>query len=152
MAADSPRYDDLGQRVTTCCGCYSTYMDVGTFNAPEGQQALCCKACYDEVPMGEGDGSEFAPGVDPDAYYRASFAQDKLEPLTGFPHSLTEAQIAALKEDVAATFTEDSELSWVEYADRIDGRWSSYADVLIAQKERALRLLVESENLNRKEN
>ena len=43
------RYDKDGQRVTSCCGSYSTYHD----------ETLCCKSCYNEVDFGEGDGSEF---------------------------------------------------------------------------------------------
>ena len=42
-------YDDDGQRLTSCCGAYSTYQ--------EGY--LCCKRCYEIVPIGEGDGNEF---------------------------------------------------------------------------------------------
>ena len=37
------------QRVTDCCGAYSTYHD----------QTLCCKRCWNEVEIGEGDGNEF---------------------------------------------------------------------------------------------
>jgi hypothetical protein len=54
-------------------------METGTFNSPEGQQALCCKACYGEVPIGEGDGTEFKPGVDPDAYYEEHFRRQRWE-------------------------------------------------------------------------
>ena len=42
-------YDEDGQRLTSCCGCYSTYQD----------GFLCCKRCYEFVPIGEGDGSEY---------------------------------------------------------------------------------------------
>lgn len=66
------RYDDGGQRVTSCCGCYSTYMDAGY-----GTEFLCCKSCYNEVDFGEGDGSEFRAGVDPDEYYKEQFARDE---------------------------------------------------------------------------
>ena len=31
---------------TRCCNAYSTYVD----------DALCCKVCWEEVPVGEGDG------------------------------------------------------------------------------------------------
>ena len=64
------RYDDGGQRVTSCCGCYSTYGDDGV---------LCCKRCYNEVDFGEGDGSEFFPGVDEDIYYKNVFAAEEVE-------------------------------------------------------------------------
>jgi hypothetical protein len=60
-------YDQGGQRVTSCCGCYSTYCDT----------TLCCKACYNEVDIGEGDGSEFLPSmteVDIDLYYKNVFS------------------------------------------------------------------------------
>lgn len=67
-------YDEGGQRVTNCCGCYSTYMDAG-----DGSQILCCKSCYNEVDFGEGDGSEFTPGVDPDLYYKNMFAAEERE-------------------------------------------------------------------------
>ena len=43
------RYDEGGQRLTTCCGCYSTYYDAD----------LVCKSCYHIVPDGEGDGTDF---------------------------------------------------------------------------------------------
>ena len=36
-----------GTRLTNCCGAYSTYMDT---------DQLCCKACYNPVEDGEGDG------------------------------------------------------------------------------------------------
>lgn len=48
------RYAEDGQLLTSCCGCYSTYME-----RTDGREALCCKACYREVPLGEGDGSVF---------------------------------------------------------------------------------------------
>jgi hypothetical protein len=41
-----------GVRLTDCCGAYSTYVDF----------ALCCKACYNEVPVGQGDGAETQDG------------------------------------------------------------------------------------------
>ncbi len=37
-----------GTRLTDCCGARSTYCD----------ETLCCKVCYNEVPVGQGDGSE----------------------------------------------------------------------------------------------
>ncbi len=68
-------YDALGQRVTACCMAYSTYMD---FDGP-GLQVLCCKACCHPVPIGQGDGTEFRPGVDPDAYYEEHFRRQRWE-------------------------------------------------------------------------
>lgn len=68
------KYDKGGQRVTSCCGCYSTYCDAG-----DGSQILCCKSCYNEVDFGEGDGSEFAPGVNQDLYYKNVFAAEEVE-------------------------------------------------------------------------
>ena len=55
------RYDEGGQRLTTCCGCYSTYYDAD----------LVCKSCYHIVPHGEGDGTEFREGVTVDSYWEA---------------------------------------------------------------------------------
>jgi hypothetical protein len=72
MANTAKRYDEHGQRVTDCCGSYSTYMEVNS----RGDQALCCKACYHEVTVGQGDGNEFAPGVTADEYYKAAFAAE----------------------------------------------------------------------------
>ncbi len=63
------KYDKGGQRVTSCCGCYSTYCD----------EVLCCKSCYAEVEFGEGDGSEFRAAVDPDLYYKNLFAAEEVE-------------------------------------------------------------------------
>ena len=63
------RYDKGGQRVTSCCGSYSTYHD----------ETLCCKACYNEVDFGEGDGSEFRAGVNEDLYYKNVFAAEEVE-------------------------------------------------------------------------
>jgi len=60
------RYDKLGQRMTDCCGCYSTYHD----------DTLICKRCYNEVDFGEGDGTEFRPGVTADEYFEAHFAAE----------------------------------------------------------------------------
>lgn len=67
------RYDDLGQRVTDCCGCYSTFCEGESGDC----DVLCCKKCYHEVEFGEGDGSEFAEGVDPDEYYKEQHRRDE---------------------------------------------------------------------------
>lgn len=49
---DGKRWDeDEGTRLTDCCGACSTYV--------EG--VLSCKACYEAVPPGQGDGSELRP-------------------------------------------------------------------------------------------
>jgi len=79
---------------------------------------------------------------------RVTFAVERIDYLTGFPHNLSTHQMAALREDVIASFTQDEELTWSEYAARIDGRWAHYADVLHSQQARALRLLEKSEALN----
>jgi len=42
-------YGDDGMRLTSCCGAHSTFS--GGY--------LCCKNCYEIVPIGEGDGNEF---------------------------------------------------------------------------------------------
>ena len=47
------QYNNEGVRLTDCCAAMSTYMDNGA-----GEYALCCKACYEEVPAGQGDGAE----------------------------------------------------------------------------------------------
>ncbi len=68
------RYDAGGQRVTSCCGSYSTYADCGT---SEHVEVLCCKVCWCEVDFGEGDGSEFRPEMseaDIDRYYKNVFS------------------------------------------------------------------------------
>ena len=41
-------YDAEGIRLTDCCACYSTYHD----------DSLICRACYEYVTVGEGDGAE----------------------------------------------------------------------------------------------
>jgi hypothetical protein len=72
MAA--PLYDDLGQRLTDCCAAYSTYAECGTFDRPgETTEILCCKSCYHPVAIGQGDGTEFRPGVTSEAYFRETF-------------------------------------------------------------------------------
>lgn len=43
------RYDRDGMRLTNCCGAHSTFTDDG----------LACKACYELVEFGEGDGNEY---------------------------------------------------------------------------------------------
>jgi len=49
------RYNSEGMRLTDCCGAYSTYCQ----SDESGQlDTLCCKACYAEVPFGQGDGGE----------------------------------------------------------------------------------------------
>jgi hypothetical protein len=44
-----------GIRLTDCCDDMSSYMDDG-----KGNEALCCRTCYREVPVGQGDGAEVA--------------------------------------------------------------------------------------------
>lgn len=46
-------YDPDGVRLTDCCAAFSTYHG----------SMLCCKACFNEVSNGEGDGTEWAPTV-----------------------------------------------------------------------------------------
>lgn len=60
------RYDKGGQRVTDCCGCYSTYCG----------EDLVCRSCYHPVTIGEGDGCEFRPGTNVGEYYKKAFAED----------------------------------------------------------------------------
>lgn len=47
---------DFGCRLTDCCGAYSN------FDQDSGE--LCCKACWNVVDFGEGDGSEYKPGLE----------------------------------------------------------------------------------------
>lgn len=47
------RYDADGTRLTDCCGAFSTY-----HMEPDGSSTLCCRACWREVPYGQGDGTE----------------------------------------------------------------------------------------------
>ena len=56
--SNEKRYDEHGMRLTNCCGAHSTYMDDGI-----GGEVLCCKACYHEVEVGQGDGNEFIDTV-----------------------------------------------------------------------------------------
>ena len=44
------KYDQDGMRVTDCCGAHSTYDEHGQ---------LYCKACFEAVGPGEGDGGEY---------------------------------------------------------------------------------------------
>ena len=44
-----------GIRLTDCCSDTSSYMDDGK---GKGSEALCCRTCYREVPVGQGDGAE----------------------------------------------------------------------------------------------
>lgn len=52
-------------RLTDCCGAWSTYMD---------GDVLCCKACYEPVGIGQGDGSEHVP-LDADVHPNGSSEQ-----------------------------------------------------------------------------
>jgi hypothetical protein len=45
------RFNKEGMRMTDCCGACSTF----------SEGLLCCKACYQPVGFGEGDGSECRP-------------------------------------------------------------------------------------------
>jgi hypothetical protein len=51
--SNEKRYDEHGMRLTNCCGAHSTYVD----------EVLCCKICYEETPIGQGDGNEFIDTV-----------------------------------------------------------------------------------------
>ena len=47
------KYHESGVRLTDCCGAFSTYhLD------EMGHEFLCCKKCWNEVPVGLGDGLE----------------------------------------------------------------------------------------------
>ena len=40
-------------KLTSCCNAYSTFHD----------ETLCCKSCWKEVEVGEGDGTEYKDGT-----------------------------------------------------------------------------------------
>lgn len=44
------KYNEEGMRLTDCCGAWSSYDENGE---------LYCKACFNLVEPGEGDGSEY---------------------------------------------------------------------------------------------
>ena len=67
----APIYGTDGQRLTSCCGAYSTFVE-GT---------LCCKKCYHEVPTGEGDGTEYADGRDAGQNMTLSLVDGSLTPI-----------------------------------------------------------------------
>jgi len=67
-------FDVNGQRLTSCCASYSTYCEDGT----GGADVLCCKSCYHEVTVGEGDGNEFADGVTFEDWAKATFGPDAI--------------------------------------------------------------------------
>lgn len=46
-------YTPDGMRLTDCCGAFSTFSDV----------TLCCKVCWEPVPWGQGDGTEYLTGL-----------------------------------------------------------------------------------------
>lgn len=55
LSADSDSlkiFDAEGIRLTDCCGCYSSYY------CGDEIPVLVCKKCYEEVPIGQGDGNE----------------------------------------------------------------------------------------------
>jgi len=52
------RYNEEGVRLTDCCGAISTFMECNNY---PGHEVLCCKVCFCEVPIGQGDGSEVKP-------------------------------------------------------------------------------------------
>jgi hypothetical protein len=67
------KYDAHGQRMTDCCGTFSTFGDdVGLHNLDSVE--LCCKKCWGLVGMGEGDGTEFRDGVTQEQWSEAFFA------------------------------------------------------------------------------
>ena len=81
------RYDETGQRLTDCCEAYSTYMD---------GELLCCKKCYREVELGQGDGSEYRPMTPTQIF--------------AFPSAAARAAfIAALPPGVASATTRDAD-------------------------------------------
>jgi len=67
MTKATALYDTHGQRLTNCCGCYSTYCD----------EDLCCKRCYGTVSDGQGDGTEYK------VKHTEGDTEDALEPIGG---------------------------------------------------------------------
>jgi len=43
-------YNEDEMRATDCCGSHSTHVENGS---------LCCKTCWEEVSVGEGDGCDY---------------------------------------------------------------------------------------------
>ena len=50
-------------------------MEISALSGPEDEMVLCCKKCYNEVSIGQGDGTEFKPGVTAEEYYDKVFAE-----------------------------------------------------------------------------
>jgi hypothetical protein len=74
--ADELNYDCDGQRLTDCCGAYSSFYEVNNIGHID---TLCCKKCGHEVSMGEGDGNEYRNERD---RLRAELAARAAEELT----------------------------------------------------------------------
>jgi len=56
------KYDEFGQRMTDCCGAFATFGDDVTIQNLDSVK-LTCTSCSQHVGKGEGDQTEFLPGV-----------------------------------------------------------------------------------------
>lgn len=50
------KYDDKGMRLTDCCSSHSSFYECNNIGHID---TLCCKKCFRNVEVGEGDGSEY---------------------------------------------------------------------------------------------
>ena len=56
------KYDEFGQRMTDCCGAFATFGGDVTIQNLDSVK-LTCTSCGQPVSQGEGDQTEFLPGV-----------------------------------------------------------------------------------------
>ena len=63
------KYDEFGQRMTDCCGAFATFGDDVTIQNLDSVK-LTCTSCNQHVGKGEGDQTEFRPGVTRDEWLR----------------------------------------------------------------------------------
>jgi len=55
-------YDKFGQRMTDCCNAFATFGEDVTLQNIDSVQ-MTCRSCGQPVSKGEGDQTEFLPGV-----------------------------------------------------------------------------------------
>jgi hypothetical protein len=63
-------YDKHGQRLTDCCGSYATYGNNVTIHSLDTAR-LICSECRKPTGPGQGDQTEFIPGVTFDSWIKA---------------------------------------------------------------------------------
>ena len=66
------RFDAHGQRLTDCCAAFATYGEVSLSNLDTA--LLRCCECGHLTTAGEGDGTEYLPGVTQEAWLAALLA------------------------------------------------------------------------------